>query len=233
MEMQGNPFRNEIEGLIKTGDLRGLLQKAGELHGHWCNYLAYGVMAGYYGIKEVGVTNTGMEEIIAIVETNNCFSDGVQMITGCTLGNNSLIYRDWGKTSVTISMRDGQAVRVALDPDFEDKRPEVYPDAYELFDRLVVKREPSEPEEYSKMMLLFSEMSVRELSIPFDKMFHITKTTIDVPEYAPIFESKRCSVCGENVMETRVIEKEGKYFCIGCSGSEYNMLSGQGISLER
>jgi formylmethanofuran dehydrogenase subunit E len=28
--------------------------------------------------KANGVTNTGMEEIIAIVETNNRFSDGIQ-----------------------------------------------------------------------------------------------------------------------------------------------------------
>ena len=136
MEMQGNPFRREIESLIRIGDLKGLLQKAGELYGHWCNYLAYGVIAGYYGIKETGVTNTGMEEIIAIVETNNCFSDGVQMITGCTFGNNSLIYHDWGKTAVTISRRDGQAIRIALDPDFEDTRGKEYPDAYELFDKV-------------------------------------------------------------------------------------------------
>jgi formylmethanofuran dehydrogenase subunit E len=230
MEAQGNPFRSEIEGLIGEGDLNGLLRKAGELHGHWCNYLAYGVMAGYYGVKEMGVTNTGMEEVIAIVETNNCFSDGVQMITGCSLGNNSLIYRDWGKTAVTITRRDGQAIRLALDPDFEDSPGQEYPDAYELFDKLVAKREPAQPEEYSKMMQLFSEMSAKELSVPFSKMFRITKMTIDIPEYAPIFESKKCSVCGENVMQTRIIGKDGKYFCIGCLGVEYNMLSGQGIS---
>ncbi len=33
MEM-GNPLREEIERLIEAGNLRGLLDKAGELHGH-------------------------------------------------------------------------------------------------------------------------------------------------------------------------------------------------------
>jgi formylmethanofuran dehydrogenase subunit E len=191
MQMQGNPFRSEIESLIKEGGLNGLLRKAGELHGHWCNYLTYGVKAGYYAIKEMGVTNTGMEEIIAIVETNNCFSDGVQIVTGCSFGNNSLIYRDWGKTAVTVSRRDGQAIRIALDPAFEDSRGREYPRAYELFYKIVARREHAEPEEYAEMMQLFSEMSANELSVPFDKMFRITKMTIDIPEYAPIFLSQR------------------------------------------
>jgi len=231
LQAQGNPFRSEIESLIRADDLNGLLKKAGELHGHWCNYLTYGVKAGYYAIKEMGVPNTGMEEIIAIVETNNCFSDGVQVVTGCSFGNNSLLYRDWGKTAVTVSKRDGQAIRIALDPDFEDSRGEEYPRAYELFYKIVARREPSDPAEYAEMMQLFSGMSTEELAVPFDKMFRITKMTIQIPEYAPIFDWKRCSVCGENAMGTRIIEKEGKYFCLGCAGEEYNMLSGEGIRL--
>jgi formylmethanofuran dehydrogenase subunit E len=68
-----------------------LLKKSGELHGHFCNYLSYGIIAGVYALKKLGVSHTGMEELIAITETNNCFSDGIQMVTGCTFGNNALI----------------------------------------------------------------------------------------------------------------------------------------------
>jgi formylmethanofuran dehydrogenase subunit E len=229
---EGNPFRTEIEQLIRGEDLRGLLKKAGELHGHWCNYLAYGVKAGCYGIKEMGVTNTGMEEIIAIVETNNCFSDGIQMITGCTFGNNSLIYRDLGKTVVTLSKRDGQAIRIALAPEFEDSRGQEYPEVYSLFDRLVAKREPGEPQEYAKMMQLFADMSVDELSVPIDTMFRIRKLTIDVPEYAPIFDSEKCAICGENIMATRLTQKDGNSVCLDCSRAMHSILSGAGISLE-
>jgi len=232
MQAQGNLFRAEIESLIRQGDLKGLLRKAGELHGHWCNYLAYGVKAGYYGITEMGVTNTGMEEIIAVVETNNCFSDGIQMVTGCSFGNNSLVYCDWGKTAVTISRRDGQAIRIALDPDFEDSRGQEYPEAYALFDRLVARREAAQPEDFAKMMDLFADMSEKELSVPAEEMFRITRTAIELPQYAPIFESKRCSVCGENVMQGRAVVREGRYLCLGCSGEQYSLLSGEGISLE-
>jgi formylmethanofuran dehydrogenase subunit E len=228
----GNPLRGEIERLIEAGDLRGLLYKAAELHGHLCSYLTYGVMAGYIAVRELEVKSTGMEEVIAIVETNNCFSDGVQMVTGCSFGNNALIYRDLGKTAVTVSKRDGSSIRIALDPDFEDSRKVEYPEANALWDKIVVKREEATTEEHDKLMRLFAEMSIKELSNPPDEMFRTKLTKVKVPEYAPIFASIRCSVCGENVMETRARVKDGKPVCIDCAGGERNVLDGRGISTE-
>lgn len=228
----GNPFREEIERLIEIGDLRGLLDKAGELHGHLCNYLTYGVMAGYIAVRELEVKSTGMEEVIAIVETNNCFSDGVQMVTGCSFGNNALIYRDLGKTAVTVAKRDGSSIRIALDPDFEDSRKEEYPEAYELWDKIVAKREKATPEEHGRLMRLFAEMSIKELSRSPDEMFRTKLTKVTVPKYAPIFASVRCSICGENVMETRARVKDGKPVCMDCVGGEQYVLDGRGISAE-
>jgi formylmethanofuran dehydrogenase subunit E len=227
---EGNPFRGEIERLIEKGDLNGLLEKAGELHGHFCNYLAYGVKAGYIAMRELGVKSTGMEEVVAIVETNNCFADGVQMVTGCSFGNNALIYRDLGKTAVTVSKRDGTAIRVALDPDFEDSRGEQYPEAYELFDKIVARREKATPEEYARMMQLFRGMSIKELDISEDETFRIKGLKVKVPEYTPIFASVRCSICGENVMESRARVKDGKPVCIRCIEGEHYVLEGRGIS---
>lgn len=226
----GNLLRNEIERLIEVGNLAGLLNKAGELHGHLCNYLTYGVIAGYIAVHELGVKSTGMEEVIAIIETNNCFSDGVQMVTGCSFGNNALTYRDLGKTAVTVAKRDGVAIRIALDPDFEDSREKEYPEAHELWNRIVVRREKATPEEQGRMMRLFAEMSINELSKPVDEMFRIKRMKITVPEYAPIFASVRCSICGEKVMETRARLKEGKAVCMGCAGGEHYVLDGRGIS---
>ncbi len=227
-----NPYRNEIERLIVSDDLRGLLQKAGELHGHFCNYLAYGVMAGYYGLKKLGINNTGMEEIIAIVETNNCFSDGIQIVTGCSFGNNALLFRDYGKTAVTLSNRDGKAVRLVLNPEFEDTIGERYPEAYRLFDKLVTKREEGTPEEFGRMMSLFGEMSVTELENPIEQTFRIKELSIKLPDFAPIFESVKCSKCGENVMKSRAVEKEGKFYCIPCASEPYFELNGAGITVK-
>ncbi|MBN2380467.1 TraR/DksA C4-type zinc finger protein [candidate division WOR-3 bacterium] len=226
---QKNHYRAEIEEMIAADDLKGLLAKAGELHGHFCNYLAYGVVAGLYGIKKLGVANTGMEEVVAIIETNNCFSDGVQMVTGCSFGNNALVYRDYGKTAVTLSKRDGKAVRLALDPDFDDSRAMEYPEAYELFDRYVIRREQGSPEVFSRMMGLFHRMSVNDLSVPAERMFRITEFNLDLPEYAPIFDSVRCEKCGENVIGSRIVERDGKSYCIPCAQGSFAELNGTGI----
>ncbi|MDW8103354.1 MAG: FmdE family protein, partial [Anaerolineae bacterium] len=89
--------RSSVEFLIREGNARVLLLKAGELHGHFCPFLALGVRAGLIAMQALGVQeNPGMEDVVAILECNNCFSDGVQVVTGCTFGNNALIYRDVG-----------------------------------------------------------------------------------------------------------------------------------------
>lgn len=224
-----NQFREQIETMIEKDDLLGLLKKSGELHGHFCNYLSYGIIAGLYSLKKLGIKNTGMEEIIAIVETNNCFCDGIQMVTGCTFGNNALIYRDYGKTAVTLSKRDGEAIRLVLKPSFDDSREKEYPDAYELFNKLVAQREQGTEDEYVKMMKLFSEMSLNELNKPVTDIFLISELKIDIPEYAPIFDTVKCSVCGENVMKSRIIERNRQSLCIQCAKVNYYELNGSGI----
>lgn len=228
----GNPVRAEIERLIEAGDLQGLLYKAGELHGHLCGHMAYGVKAGYIAMRELSLKSQGMEEVIAIIETNNCFSDGVQMVTGCSFGNNALVYRDFGKTALTVAKRDGTAIRIALNPDFEDSRRDMYPEAYKLFEKIVAKREVATPGEHERLMQLFAEMSIRELEEPVDEMFIIKRLKIVVPEYAPMFASVRCSICGENVMKSRAVTENEEYFCVPCYNRGYYQMDGSGISFE-
>jgi formylmethanofuran dehydrogenase subunit E len=219
--------REEIEKLIQKGDLEALLGKASELHGHFCSYLAYGVKAGYIAVKEIGSENVGMEETVAIVETNNCFSDGIQMITGCTFGNNALIFKDVGKTAVTLTKRDGNAIRIALDPAYEASIETEYPEANELWEKIVVKREEATPQEQNRLMELFAEQAFKELKKPVDKMFRITRMKINVPEYAPIFDSIICPICEEKTHKP--VMCDGKKVCADCAGANYYVLSGKGI----
>lgn len=229
MEQEGNPFREDIEKKIKNHDLKGLLKKGAELHGHICSYLAYGVKAGYIAVRELGIKNTGMEEVVAIVETNNCFSDGIQIVTGCTFGNNGLIYRDYGKTAVTVAKRDGTAIRIALNPEFDDYIAERYHEATALFQKIVVRREEATKDEIKRMMELYAKMGYELLDMPEDKMFIIERKMIKIPDFAPIFASEKCAFCGENVMATRIKERDGKPACIPCAGAGYYEMNGAGI----
>ena len=219
-----DPLRKNIEELTETGDLKGLLEKTGEFHGHFCVYSACGVKAGYIAMRELEIKNTGMKDFVAIVETNNCFSDGIQVVTGCTFGNRTLIFKDFGKTAVTVARRDGTAIRIAINPDFVDALTEKYPEAWSLFGKIVVRKEKATEEEMRRLRQLFTELSIEMLDVPEDEMFRIERKTIRLPEYTPIshpvFSSTKCSVCGEKVLETHVRVKGGKAVCIPCSGEE-------------
>jgi len=223
-----NP-RQEIEKALATQDLTKLLKMTGLLHGHFCPFVAIGVKAAARAVTELGVRSTGMERVIAIVETNNCFSDGIQFVTGCSFGNNALIYRDYGKTAFTLAKRSGEAVRVSVKADrrFLEKH---NPEAVALFQKVVAKRQGTEADE-QRMKELWKQMSFKMLDIPDNELFDISRLTIEVPTYSRIFASVECSLCGENVMEPRTRIKDGKTVCIPCSGQEYHQLAGDGISL--
>ena len=70
--------RRAIETMIRSGDLEGLLRHTETIHGHLCPGVAWGIQAGQYAMTTLNRKNTGMEEVVAIVECNNCFTDGIQ-----------------------------------------------------------------------------------------------------------------------------------------------------------
>ncbi len=227
-------YRKNIDKLIKKNDLRGLLEISAQFHGHICSNSAYGVKAACYAMRKMGTGNTGMEEILAIVETNNCFSDGIQAISGCTFGNNSLIFKDLGKTAVTFLKRDiKKGLRISLKRDFQDTRKKAYPEAFELFKKIVKERQKVSQKEKDKFYSLFEEMALKELEVPIKEMFDIKEKEILTPEFAPIHESVNCSVCGENIMESRATVVRGENVCLECAGKQYFFLDGSGIKVSK
>jgi formylmethanofuran dehydrogenase subunit E len=100
-------------------------------------------------------------------------------VTGCTFGNNALIFRDYGKTAFTLARRNGEGLRVSVRADrvLEERSVETT----KLVDKIVVQRAASEEE-----------------------VFDIRNVIIEVPSYARIFPGATCPVCGESVMEPRV-----------------------------
>jgi len=231
MENKKDP-RKTVKKLLAAGDLEKLLDRAAEIHGHYCSYLALGVKAVYVAYKRLGITeSTGMEDIMAIVECNNCFVDGIQALSGCTLGNNALIYKDLGKTAVTFYKRkEKEGLRISVKSSSEQMKDN--PDdeeALALFDRAVKKREKLTLQEQEHMKELWTKMSFDVLSKPEDDVFDIKKVKPEILEYAPVFESIKCSVCGEDVMETHIRMRKNKPICITCMNDNYWMVAGRGI----
>ena len=220
-----------LNQFVDKKDAEGILTYAEEFHGHICPYLALGIRASLIAMEELNVgrldySGSVDESILAIVETNSCFTDGVQVTTGCTLGNNSLIYIDIGKTALTLAKRrDWRGVRVYIDA---ERLAKYYPKgATELFNRVVRERKGS-PEEKKRLWELWRESAKTMLHLPKEE-FKIEHVKVQRIEQAPIFDSVRCSKCGELVMAEKAVFINGKPFCPKCAGKGYFALLGRGI----
>jgi len=225
--------RQDVETMIRGNDLQGLLRHAQTIHGHLCPGLAFGVKAGHYAMTYLNQESTGMEEVVAIVECNNCFSDGIQVVTGCTFGNNALVFRDLGKTAVTVALRgNGQGLRLVVRPEYRDEMFARYPAAGPLFEKVIVQRNAT-PEEEHHLHHIWPAMAIKELARPLEESLLIQEVSVKLPAYARIFPSVVCSQCGESVMEPRIRLVKGQPTCLPCAGAEYAELTGQGIGCGR
>ncbi|MGC9168587.1 MAG: FmdE family protein [Desulfurella sp.] len=207
------------------------LDYAKKFHGHICPYVALGVKASLLllsklNIKRASTEDTINENLLAIVECNNCFLDGVQIATGCTIGNNSLIYLDTGKNSLSIVRRSNfEGLRLYMD---SDKVKGYFPKrGLKLFDK-VVKQRNANQEEIKEMSALWEETGYKMLEID-NSIFDIKPIKIKPIERAPIFDSLKCDNCSELVMSTKIIEQNGKHYCATCANISMPALIGRGI----
>ena len=190
--------RAEIKNLISGGQTESLMTKAGQLHGHYCLGLAMGILAATYAMQKMSAEK-GLK---AIIEKHNCLADGIQFVTGCSIGNGSLIYRDTGKLVFSLVNENGKGLRLcANDGDTINK---AFPNTSSL------------------------EKAFGTLKIPVEQLFAITEIQIVIPEYERA-EEILCASCGEGVKKSHLIEKEGKYYCSDCAKNDCFVLDAYGI----
>jgi formylmethanofuran dehydrogenase subunit E len=158
-------------------------------HGHRCPGLAMGYRMSCEAMEALESMRSEDEELVAIVENDACGVDALQCVTGCTFGKGNLIFNDYGKHVYTIYSRTSRSgVRVHFHGNGIPD--DVRSDRASLADWI--------------------------LSAPPDSMLSITPVTIAEPEPARIMNSIPCALCGEAVMESRVMEIDGKAVCRPC-----------------
>lgn len=220
--------RVEINNLIAQNNQEQLLLKAGQLHGHFCPGLAMGVMAATFAMNELKANSDGMEDLLAITETNNCFSDGVQFVTGCSFGNNSLIYEDLGKTAFTLTTRNGAGIRICSKHESQELIKNQFPVFNDYYQKVVVEQD-HHPENIAKFKKAALDRAFKTLHIEFDKLFSVQKVKSNIPLYAQIHDSVVCARCHESVMKSRTRETDNEYLCYKCDNANIYILDGNGI----
>ncbi len=197
-------------------------KKCADFHGHICPGLSIGYRAAETAMGWLRENRSEDEEIVAIVETDACSADAVQVLTGCTFGKGNFIYKDYGKMVLTLMSRNsGQGVRVAMkagtfSPD----------DIHQMLLRKVMNGSASE-EERKQFQDLHFKRSCDILEKPEEDLFTIKPVQMALPSKAQIAPSEPCALCGEPTMRTKLQESVHGLICRGCaeqSTAWYNTL---------
>lgn len=224
--------RRHIIDLIIADRKKSLLLQAGQLHGHYCPGLALGIHLAVAAIQEIRKFTDGiMENLLAVVDMNNCASDGVQFVTGCTFANNALIFDDVGKTALVLACRDGPAVRVSVKENWRENSG-VNPEYTKLFEKVVKDRNATD-EEVVTFRKLSKQTSFEMMKIPAENIVQIEKVTFDPPPRAPIHPSFKCASCGEITMGSRKSHLNDEEVCLKCGDEGFYRLTGHGIELKK
>jgi formylmethanofuran dehydrogenase subunit E len=177
-------------------------------HGHWCPGLATGIRVAQVALREIGLHSQD-EEIVAVVEADNCAVDAIQYLTGCTFGKGNLIHRDHGKNAFTFVRRsDGRAVRVASNPNQTSSREPELAEAQARVDQGIATAEDHAALRQARIQSV--------LEAPEEELLVVERFTMEPPEAARIHRSIVCAACGEKTMETRVRILDGEMLCLPC-----------------
>ncbi len=164
-----------------------LMEKAVKFHGHACPGVALGVVVSKY-ILEHGNEFSLDEELVAVVENNNCSVDAIQALLGTTFGKGNLIHLDHGKNNYTFYNRQNKkAIKLTLKS--------------VAFGAKTLTRE----ERISSLLEKKPE-----------QILEIKEVEFNPPEMAQIRDSIACDNCGEATMSTRIREFKTKKLCVPC-----------------
>lgn len=187
------------------------IERIVKFHGHMCPGLAMGIRAAEVALETIGPHSTD-EEVVAVVETDMCAVDAIQLLTGCTFGKGNLVHRDHGKNAFTFVRRsDGRAVRVSALPRAWGAAD---PDWLTLFN--LVRAHMATPEQRQRFVAVQTERTEQILTMPVDELYDVREVQVEAPAPARILASIECESCGEPTMETRIRHLDARQLCLAC-----------------
>lgn len=106
-------FEDDVPSELKT-----ILEKASDFHGHLGPFLTVGVRMGLVGLDRIGAQLSESLRIVVSLPLHvpfSCVVDGLQATTKCTIGNQKLSMRDAHTIQATFETYEtGQRATVAL-----------------------------------------------------------------------------------------------------------------------
>ncbi|MFZ5812692.1 MAG: FmdE family protein [Thermodesulfobacteriota bacterium] len=185
------------------------LDRAVAFHGHECPGLTIGLRAAELCLRELG--HNDENRLVAVVETDMCGVDAIQVLTGCTYGKGNLIHRDLGKMAFSFYRRkDGKCFRAVLRPESHGA---AGVEARALMKKVFSGR--ATEEETRRCDEMRERYREHLLSLDLAEVFSLGEPQ-PLPRDAAILDSLTCEHCGESTMESRTRRFDGKILCIPC-----------------
>jgi formylmethanofuran dehydrogenase subunit E len=173
-------------------------------HDHLCPRQVIGVRMGMYAAELLDLELPQSDKrLIAFVETDGCFADGVSVATGCSLGHRTMRLMDFGKVAATfVDTKTERAVRIYPHTESRSNARLCLPDAR--------SRWHAQLEAYQMMpveqMLCWEPVT---LTIALKQL--ISRPGVRV----------NCAVCGEEIINEREVIVDGQAICRACAGDHY------------
>ena len=181
-------------------------------HGHSCGGLAIGYKACELAVRELDLTFSADEEIVAVTETDSCTVDAIQVVLGCTAGKGNLFVNNWGKTAFSFYRLDNNmSIRLVVNQSSMPTNQEMVALRPKI---MAGTATPEEDAEFHRLAHLYVNQI---LAIPAEKLFTVKKAEVPLPKPARLYNNVICACCGETVADGLAVQKDGHYICIPCS----------------
>jgi formylmethanofuran dehydrogenase subunit E len=185
-------------------NLQQILELSASWHKHLCPRQALGARLGLAGAAALGLEIPRRDKrLLLIVETDGCFTSGLEAATGCSVRHRTLRVADYGKIGVTfVDVKTGTAVRLAPQLDIRQK---------------ATQYAPEEKKQYYAQLLGYQRMPDHEL---------LTIQPVQLTTPVSVLVSRagvrvNCAQCGEEIINEREIVAGGRPYCQACAAPAY------------
>jgi formylmethanofuran dehydrogenase subunit E len=190
-------------------------RKVIEFHGHACCILAVGYRAAKLALSLMQEVLEQGEQPVALVETVDCSTDAVQVVTGCTFGKRCLKVKETGKYAFTLgSPSTGRAVRVVLKPGILSRFGEAFLDLMEK-----VANGEASAEEREQFYVQQESLMQYILNAPAEELFSIQKVKLNPIPPGFTFRFTCCDNCGEEFLSANAHRVGDRVLCPVCFGA--------------
>jgi len=191
------------------------LKRVVDFHGHICPELAIGGKFCEFVQARLANGTLASSGLSIISENTTSALDAIQVLLGVTVGNQRLLFMDYGKHNYTLlSRHSGRGWKLRL-------KAQYYGDE-EIFHGLECKINENKAliEEVVHFQQLIDARVRQILELAPEDLFSIEEVDADTLPRESVSLYHTCSICGEQVLANRSIESRDKIYCMPCFQKE-------------